>query len=375
MKRVWSLLLVASLVLTSCGRTDSMPTKETEKETNAPSWQEQYDLGIRYLSEGKYEEAVIAFTAAIEIDPKQAPAYVGRGEAYIGSGETEENLAMAQADYEMAIELDELLVEAYLGLADVYTLQEDYDKALEVLRQGLEKVSDYRIEARIYEILEVTDSFVREDIIKYTPFSELDPSLQLLIETLMDKANSSPDEAVELLSTDYQDLIDQEIAPKELRTMKNNYKIQMRFLNYNGSNPGGEFEMRPMEGTAYYCDGAYYEGQLHVNHGWGTCKDWNWNGPFEMITMDSSGTPHSESGNCVNGLLDGAIYYPNSMYNTIEQTYTPYYAVYSHGKETGKRIYNDGKEETVDYRAGTENDVFYYASRTDIGWYEYWILW
>ena len=33
-------------------------------------WQEQYDLGVRYLSEGNYEEAVIAFTAAIEIDPK-----------------------------------------------------------------------------------------------------------------------------------------------------------------------------------------------------------------------------------------------------------------------------------------------------------------
>lgn len=30
------------------------------------TWQEQYDLGLRYLSEGNYEEAIIAFTAAIE---------------------------------------------------------------------------------------------------------------------------------------------------------------------------------------------------------------------------------------------------------------------------------------------------------------------
>lgn len=37
---------------------------------HAPTWQEQYDRGVRYLSKGNYEEAIIAFTAAIEIDPK-----------------------------------------------------------------------------------------------------------------------------------------------------------------------------------------------------------------------------------------------------------------------------------------------------------------
>lgn len=31
----------------------------------APTWQEQYDLGVRYLGEGSYEEAIIAFTATI----------------------------------------------------------------------------------------------------------------------------------------------------------------------------------------------------------------------------------------------------------------------------------------------------------------------
>lgn len=33
-------------------------------------WQEQYGIGIRYSSEGNYEEAIIAFTAAIEITTK-----------------------------------------------------------------------------------------------------------------------------------------------------------------------------------------------------------------------------------------------------------------------------------------------------------------
>ena len=75
---------------------------------------------MRYLSDGNYEEAILAFTAAIKIDPKCPENYIGRGAAYIGLGETAENLAAAQADYEKAIELDSTIMAAYLGLADVY---------------------------------------------------------------------------------------------------------------------------------------------------------------------------------------------------------------------------------------------------------------
>lgn len=52
-------------------------------------WQEQYDLGIRYLSEGNYEEAIIAFTTAIEIDPKMSETYLTLGNLYIELGDYE----------------------------------------------------------------------------------------------------------------------------------------------------------------------------------------------------------------------------------------------------------------------------------------------
>ena len=55
-------------------------------------WQEQYDLGRRYLEDGNYEEAILAFSAAIEIDPKRAEAYLGRGEAYMELGDYESAL-------------------------------------------------------------------------------------------------------------------------------------------------------------------------------------------------------------------------------------------------------------------------------------------
>ena len=81
----------------------------------ADRWQEQYDLGLRYLEEENYEEAVVAFTAAIEIDPKQA--------------------------------------DAYLDLADVYVLQGDYEAALTLLQNGLEQTGgDAGIESKIAEI-------------------------------------------------------------------------------------------------------------------------------------------------------------------------------------------------------------------------------
>lgn len=138
MRRYVCWLILFSLVLSGCAKQTSVQ----EENTPVLSWQEQYDLGLRYLSEGNYEEAIIAFTAAIEIDPKRAPAYAGRGNAYVLSGETEENLTAAQADYEKAIELDKANADAYLGLADVYIRQGNYGKAMEILKQGLEKTGE-----------------------------------------------------------------------------------------------------------------------------------------------------------------------------------------------------------------------------------------
>lgn len=76
-----------------------------------PTWQEQYDLGVRYLSEGDYEEAIIAFTAAIEIDSRRADAYV--------------------------------------SLAETYRIQGDYDKMLEILYRGYEETDSPTLKKHI----------------------------------------------------------------------------------------------------------------------------------------------------------------------------------------------------------------------------------
>ena len=89
MKRFFCVLTAAVLALAmfaSCGKTVEA------------KWQEQLDLGMRYLEEMDYENAVLSFNKAIEIDPRQA--------------------------------------ESYLGLADVYIMMGDYETAMEVLQQG-----------------------------------------------------------------------------------------------------------------------------------------------------------------------------------------------------------------------------------------------
>ena len=60
-------------------------------------------------------------------------------------------MAAALADYETALELDDTLIEAWLGLADVYIRQGGIEKAIEVLRQALDKIGE---DSQIIAILE-----------------------------------------------------------------------------------------------------------------------------------------------------------------------------------------------------------------------------
>lgn len=148
--RCFWLIICLMLLLPACAA--DQPGGTDEEPSQALTWQEQYDLGVRYLSEGNYEEAILAFSAAIDIDAKRAPAYVGRGDAYVKSGKTEGNLTAAKLDYEKAIELDEIRLEAYLGLADVFVQQKDYEKEMKILEQGIKKTNSKVLKTKLSEL-------------------------------------------------------------------------------------------------------------------------------------------------------------------------------------------------------------------------------
>lgn len=91
MKRYISMLLTLVLVVSLCA---------CGQKTDTLTWQEQYDLGIRYLSEGNYEEAIIAFTAAIEIDPKRVDCYRALADLYVEMGKIKKAQTILEQGYD-----------------------------------------------------------------------------------------------------------------------------------------------------------------------------------------------------------------------------------------------------------------------------------
>lgn len=115
MRRIAIFLLSVCMILSLCACGQKA---DVEVPSNVSSWQEQYDLGVRYLSDGNYEEAIIAFTVAIKIDSKRPEAYLGLADAYTGTGDLdaarkalEDGLA-ATGNTEIQARLDELSAEA-----------------------------------------------------------------------------------------------------------------------------------------------------------------------------------------------------------------------------------------------------------------------
>ena len=127
----WIFLLISLLTLcvVSCGPTQA-------------NWQKQYDLGMQYLEDGDYEQAIVAFTAAIKIDPKQTSAYVGRADAYVEAEDMQDHITLAREDYEQAIVLDGTDATVYIRYADTYLKTEEYEKAEEIINRGREKLGD-----------------------------------------------------------------------------------------------------------------------------------------------------------------------------------------------------------------------------------------
>ena len=143
MRKLFSILL-AFLLLLLCGcqkETVAPNWAAAENKASAPSadadgWQEKYDLGVRYLNDGNYEEAAIAFTAAIKIDPKNPDAYSARGGAYLSmaqeSGDAAQyaqaadDLKQAGALGDESAERRERLAEAYIALGDEEGAEGEY---------------------------------------------------------------------------------------------------------------------------------------------------------------------------------------------------------------------------------------------------------
>lgn len=157
-KRSWELLIIL-LLFTSCGLSGTL-----ESADNAVTWEEQYNLGMRYLADGNYSEAIIAFTAAIEIEPYHAETYLGRADAYARKGDSGDSIMLAQEDYKRALELDSQLADAYIGLSQIYIKQDLLEEAKQVLQNGYDITHDKALLLEMDQIPESDNSIKNKRI-------------------------------------------------------------------------------------------------------------------------------------------------------------------------------------------------------------------
>ncbi len=87
----------------------SQPNKQSQLN-------EQISLGEKYLTEENYEEAIVAFKKAIEIEPNDPELYIKLADAYVAKGDTANAISTLQEGYEktqserIKTKLDELTI-------------------------------------------------------------------------------------------------------------------------------------------------------------------------------------------------------------------------------------------------------------------------
>lgn len=185
-----ALILMCILTgITGCGKEKEETSEQViEAVEIGNEWKEQLDLGNRYLLDNLYEEAVVAFTSAITIDPKCIEAYKGRAEAYYAlalenggtiegtkvpeeGSELQQLCSNALEDYQKVLSLlDEINVsngeedaeneevqnidraDIYNKLADIYLMLGDISSALDILQTGSEECNDESLKDRMQQL-------------------------------------------------------------------------------------------------------------------------------------------------------------------------------------------------------------------------------
>jgi len=107
------------------------------------------ELGTKYLQEGRYEEAILQFTKAIEIEKKSTQARVGAAKGYIGINDIEKAVALLKEAQEIDIENKDLLMEIIELLRDI-----DPEAAYEILMKYVDYMGKDNISSDIRRLVE-----------------------------------------------------------------------------------------------------------------------------------------------------------------------------------------------------------------------------
>lgn len=274
---------------------------------NSPTWQEQYELGLHYLAEESYEEAILAFLAAIEIDPQ--------------------------------------ISDTYLRAADAYLALEDEEHAASVLHQGYQETNDDELLARIQEVeaqqklnaYGAIEFSQRAAYIDYNSLREEQQEvLQVLITAVVNKDRAAITDRIDA----YQRVFD-----SNFYTETEEYRVRMQ--SYTGNDV--RIEIRPQNGMGYYAMACPFAGidtsdatenDYYTIWGYASCEcvDWQPDGPFtregeqENITGDV--TFCTQTGEAQDGVIVG----------TVNCTANDY--IYAENYQDGYLVVADGLSDT-----------------------------
>ena len=122
---------------------------------------EVVQLGNKYLSEGKYTEAIIEFEKAIKIDKRNVDGYLGAATAYVNI----ENIEKAEEVLNLAINNVPKESELYMELSDIYFNENKIEESVEVLDKGYDKTKDEQIKDKLNLIAEQLEIVVEDNFL------------------------------------------------------------------------------------------------------------------------------------------------------------------------------------------------------------------
>ena len=109
----------------------------------APKLYDKYlNTGIKYLMDGQYEEAILAFDKAIKIEPKTTEARVYQAKAYVGNEEFDEAVEVLEEAQKIDITNEELLKEILeiLNQVSPESVKEFLDRFIQEI--GIDNISN-----------------------------------------------------------------------------------------------------------------------------------------------------------------------------------------------------------------------------------------
>jgi tetratricopeptide (TPR) repeat protein len=126
LQNFWLMLLTITIpILFSCASTQQKQSEPRDAEF-------YYNRGVAYYNKGQYDEAILDYGRALEINPRLAKAYFARGNVYDKLGQHDE----AILDFTKTLEINPWYAEAYYNRGRSYYVKKEYDESWKDIKRA-----------------------------------------------------------------------------------------------------------------------------------------------------------------------------------------------------------------------------------------------